>query len=165
MTSSSQAAWEPRYAERAQRMVASEIRELLKVLDAPNVISFAGGIPDPALFPVPEIEAAYREVLSDKALAGLGLAWSTATLTTDGTIRVVSGAPQVTGVGRSGSQLVVSGISGYPDQQYRVLASTNVILPLTNWTPILTNVFGSDGSFSFTNNINLPQRFFRLAVP
>jgi DNA-binding transcriptional MocR family regulator len=76
MTSSSQAAWEPRYAERAQRMVASEIRELLKVLDAPNVISFAGGIPDPALFPVPEIAAAYREVLGDKALAGLGLQYS-----------------------------------------------------------------------------------------
>src|SRR5689334_10332414 len=76
MTQSSQAAWEPRYATRAQRMVGSEIRELLKVLDSPDVISFAGGIPDPALFPLPEIEAAYREVLSDKALAGLGLQYS-----------------------------------------------------------------------------------------
>ena len=44
--------WEPRYAGRAERMRASEIRELLKLLDKPGVISFAGGIPDPALFPV-----------------------------------------------------------------------------------------------------------------
>ncbi len=41
---------EPRYARRAERMKASDIRELLKVVDRPGVISFAGGIPDP---PVP----------------------------------------------------------------------------------------------------------------
>lgn len=43
--------WEQVLATRASRMKASEIRELLKVLDQPDVISFAGGIPDPALFP------------------------------------------------------------------------------------------------------------------
>ncbi len=58
------ATWEPRYARRAGRMVASEIRELLKVVDQPGVISFAGGIPDPALFPVEEARAAYAAVLS-----------------------------------------------------------------------------------------------------
>jgi len=39
------------FATRASRMKASEIRELLKLLDQPGIISFAGGIPDPALFP------------------------------------------------------------------------------------------------------------------
>lgn len=39
------------FATRAGRMKASEIRELLKLLDQPDIISFAGGIPDPALFP------------------------------------------------------------------------------------------------------------------
>lgn len=57
------AAWEPRYARRAGRMAASEIRELLKVVDQPGVLSFAGGIPDPALFPVEEAKAAYAAVL------------------------------------------------------------------------------------------------------
>ena len=57
------AAWEPRYARRAGRMAASEIRELLKVVDQPGVISFAGGIPDPALFPLDEAKAAYAAVL------------------------------------------------------------------------------------------------------
>ena len=70
------AAWEPRYARRAERMVASEIRELLKLLDQPDITSFAGGIPDPALFPVAEIGAAYQTVLGNPALAGAGLQYS-----------------------------------------------------------------------------------------
>jgi DNA-binding transcriptional MocR family regulator len=57
------AAWEPRYARRTGRMVASEIRELLKVVDQPGVLSLAGGIPDPALFPVEHAKAAYAAVL------------------------------------------------------------------------------------------------------
>ena len=59
-----------------RRMQASEIRELLKLLDRPGIISFAGGIPDPALFPVEEAKAAYVDVLSDAALAGSGLQYS-----------------------------------------------------------------------------------------
>lgn len=57
--------WASLFASRSKRMRASEIRELLKLLDQPEVISFAGGIPDPALFPT-EI---FREGLSD-ALSG-----------------------------------------------------------------------------------------------
>jgi DNA-binding transcriptional MocR family regulator len=68
--------WEPRYARRAERMVASEIRELLKVLERPGVVSFAGGIPDPALFPVAEIARAYAEVLSQPSSAAAGLQYS-----------------------------------------------------------------------------------------
>lgn len=54
-------------ASRSSRMKASEIRELLKLLDQPDIISFAGGIPDPALFPSAEIGAAYGAVLADGA--------------------------------------------------------------------------------------------------
>ena len=68
--------WEPRYAARAERMRASEIRELLKLLDRPGVISFAGGIPNPALFPVAEARAAYASVLADPVTAGSGLQYS-----------------------------------------------------------------------------------------
>jgi DNA-binding transcriptional MocR family regulator len=50
-------------ASRSSRMKASEIRELLKLLDQPDIISFAGGIPDPALFPVEAVRDAYAEVL------------------------------------------------------------------------------------------------------
>ena len=64
------AEWEPRYAARAERMRASEIRELLKLLDQPGIISFAGGIPDPALFPVAEARAAYADVLARRRAGG-----------------------------------------------------------------------------------------------
>ncbi|RWP86537.1 MAG: PLP-dependent aminotransferase family protein [Mesorhizobium sp.] len=50
-------------ASRSSRMKASEIRELLKLLDQPDIISFAGGIPDPALFPAEAIRDAYASVL------------------------------------------------------------------------------------------------------
>src|SRR4051794_35396341 len=43
-------------------MTASEIRELLKLIDQPDIISFAGGIPDPELFPREAIAEAYRAV-------------------------------------------------------------------------------------------------------
>jgi DNA-binding transcriptional MocR family regulator len=52
------------FATRAERMKASEIRELLKLLDQPDVISFAGGIPDPALFPAEAFGAALTAALS-----------------------------------------------------------------------------------------------------
>ena len=69
--------WEPRYAARAERMRASEIRELLKLLDQPGVISFAGGIPDPELFPTAEVRQAYASVLGDERTAASCLQYST----------------------------------------------------------------------------------------
>jgi len=68
--------WEPRYARRAERMKASEIRELLKLLDQPGVISFAGGIPDPKLFPAAEAAKAYAEALASPASAAAALQYS-----------------------------------------------------------------------------------------
>ncbi|WP_428674897.1 PLP-dependent aminotransferase family protein [Roseibium sp.] len=56
--------WDSLYANRAARMRASEIRELLKLLDKPEVISFAGGIPDAALFPAEAFREAYTDILS-----------------------------------------------------------------------------------------------------
>ncbi len=42
-------------ADRMEGMKASEIRELLKLTAQPDIISFAGGLPAPELFPVEEI--------------------------------------------------------------------------------------------------------------
>lgn len=56
--------WDHVFATRASRMRASEIRELLKLLDRPEIISFAGGIPDPALFPTEAFDAAYRDIFA-----------------------------------------------------------------------------------------------------
>lgn len=56
--------WEHIFATRSSRMRASEIRELLKLLEQPDIISFAGGIPDPALFPDAEFKTAYNDIFS-----------------------------------------------------------------------------------------------------
>jgi DNA-binding transcriptional MocR family regulator len=56
--------WQDIFATRMDRMKASEIRELLKLLDQPDIISFAGGIPDPALFPTQAFQNALGNALS-----------------------------------------------------------------------------------------------------
>ncbi len=57
--------WDHRYAQRTQRMKGSAIRELLKLTENPEVISFAGGMPAPDVFPVDEFKAACDTVLKD----------------------------------------------------------------------------------------------------
>lgn len=57
--------WEDRFSPRMSRVRASEIRELLKLLEQPDILSFAGGIPDPSTFPVERMQALFAEVLAD----------------------------------------------------------------------------------------------------
>jgi 2-aminoadipate transaminase len=58
--------WNQRYAQRTQRMTSSAIRELLKLVAQPDIISFAGGLPAPELFPIEEIREAVETVLTGK---------------------------------------------------------------------------------------------------
>ncbi len=58
-----QTPWEHRFSQRTQRMQSSAIRELLKVTELPGVISFAGGMPAPDVFPIEEVLAATERVL------------------------------------------------------------------------------------------------------
>ena len=67
--------WDHVFATRSSRMRASEIRELLKLLDKPDIISFAGGIPDPALFPEKEFAEAYAGLFAGEK-AGSALQYS-----------------------------------------------------------------------------------------
>lgn len=53
-----------RFSERAQQLQSSFIREILKITQQPEIISFAGGLPSPATFPVEEMKAAFDKVLS-----------------------------------------------------------------------------------------------------
>ena len=52
------------FSVRAQKLTSSAIREILKVTERPEVISFAGGLPSPATFPVERIRAACEAILS-----------------------------------------------------------------------------------------------------
>ncbi|WP_417796039.1 PLP-dependent aminotransferase family protein [Terasakiella pusilla] len=52
--------WNNKFSADAGSIDASEIRELLKILADPEILSFAGGIPDPELFPMDQVRA-FRE--------------------------------------------------------------------------------------------------------
>jgi hypothetical protein len=57
--------WTERYAQRTQTDAElCAMRELLKLTEQPDVISFAGGLPAPDVFPVKEFQEACQKVLS-----------------------------------------------------------------------------------------------------
>jgi len=76
MTTTTAPDWTQRFSDRMSRVRASEIRELLKLLDQPDILSFAGGIPDPSLFPTERLQAAYEAVLADPELSAQALQYS-----------------------------------------------------------------------------------------
>ncbi len=65
----SQMEW--RFAERAEQLQSSFIREILKITVRPEIISFAGGLPSPETFPVEKMQAAFDRVLSQQGKAAL----------------------------------------------------------------------------------------------
>ena len=66
-----QTQWDHRYAQRTQRMKNSAIRELLKLTESPDIISFAGGLPAPDVFPVDEIQEACIRILRNQPAMAL----------------------------------------------------------------------------------------------
>ncbi len=59
------------YAERMKNIKASDIRELLKLTDRPGMISFAGGLPAPELFPVERLKEITVKVLETSGAEAL----------------------------------------------------------------------------------------------
>ena len=58
-----------RISERARKLTSSAIREILKVTERPEVISFAGGLPSPVTFPVERMREACERVTRDAPAA------------------------------------------------------------------------------------------------
>jgi 2-aminoadipate transaminase len=63
--------WSHRYAQRTKYIKSSAIRELLKLTQRPEVISFAGGLPAPEVFPIKEFSEACQRVLAEKGKEAL----------------------------------------------------------------------------------------------
>jgi 2-aminoadipate transaminase len=59
------------FASRVQNVPTSFIREILKVANNPNVVSFAGGLPNPALFPIKELQESAERVFREKGTQAL----------------------------------------------------------------------------------------------
>jgi len=89
----------------------------------------------------------------------------------NGSITVASAfvpSPVITTITLSGVNAVISGTNGSPGATFRVLSSTNVSLPLSNWTVIATNTFDGSGNvvnYTVTNAVSGPQRFYILQTP
>ncbi len=58
------------FSDRATALKSSAIREILKVTEQPDVISFAGGLPSPNTFPVAEIKQAIDNILNSNDAVG-----------------------------------------------------------------------------------------------
>jgi uncharacterized repeat protein (TIGR03803 family) len=88
-------------------------------------------------------------------------------------ISVTSGGPaqpqpQIASFSVTGTNLTLSGGGASPSQTILVLMSTNLLQPLSQWTPISTNASDSSGKFDFTATNaaypNASQRFYILQL-
>jgi 2-aminoadipate transaminase len=64
--------WNTLYSSRINSMGHSDVAAMLKLAEQPEVISFAGGLPDPTIYLVDEIKEIYEEVFSQRGRAALG---------------------------------------------------------------------------------------------
>lgn len=60
-----------KFSDRVKHLEASAIREIFKLLAKPGIISFAGGAPDPALFPKTEFAQIAKEILETQGNTAL----------------------------------------------------------------------------------------------
>jgi autotransporter-associated beta strand protein len=101
-------------------------------------------------------------------IPGINLAWNTNNLT-NGVLGIVSSPtppPKIATVNLSGGNFIIGGSNGVPNWPYSVLASTDLALPVAQWTVIASNSFDAAGGFIFTNTTaaNTPQTFYRLEL-
>ena len=110
-------------------------------------------------------EGAYTVILRAYGPGGTG------TNTQSGCVTVrVPNPPQIAGISPSGANTLVLQGTGGPTNggySYWLRSSTNMTLPLTNWSIVATNAFDAQGNFS--NPIPLtpgtPQQFYRVQMP
>ena len=76
--------------------------------------------------------------------------------------------PAITGISLSGTQLALNGTNGLASGTYHVLTSTNLGLPLRQWTAVATHRLSASGNFTITAtnavNPNDAERFFTLQL-
>jgi fibronectin-binding autotransporter adhesin len=98
------------------------------------------------------------------------LNWDTSLLNVSGIIKVVSSAPStpvITSISLNGNTLTFSATNGSANGQYALLSTTNVALPLAQWTSVFTNNFDGSGDINLSTNVVNPanaQTFYILQV-
>jgi hypothetical protein len=118
-------------------------------------MNVAGGIFNVGLGTLPAGYAGY--LLNDTPNSAIALVLTNA----------LNPQPRITAVSvQSETNLVISGVNGFANVTYSVVTSTNVALPLADWTSVGTGIFGPDGSFSFATSVTAaPEQFFSVRAP
>ena len=100
---------------------------------------------------------------------GPGLIWNTASLTSNGTLKIAGAAvpPTIKDITVSGGSVVLSGTNNDGSGgTYHILSSNNITLPIASWTVLTNGTFSASGTFTFTNSTSgIQNRFFILKVP
>ena len=74
-------------------------------------------------------------------------------------------SPTITSVMVSGTTLTITATNGAPNGPYVVLQSTNVALPRSQWTPVMSSSFDANGNINLSTNIvnpGVPVEFYIL---
>jgi autotransporter-associated beta strand protein len=76
-------------------------------------------------------------------------------------------APSLSALWAADGNFILNATGGPAGRQFHLLSSTNVALPLADWTAATTNLFDDNGAFRLTNAINpaVRQQFYWLRVP
>ena len=126
----------------------------------------------------PELHAGDTFTLLSGALAGTFgniilpnyYNWDTSQLTVNGTISVIAFNPPVLTTDfsalKSSSTITFNVTNGIPNGPVQVLSSTNVALPIANWTIITNGNFDVTGNFSapLTVDTTVPRQFFTISA-
>jgi alpha-tubulin suppressor-like RCC1 family protein len=136
--------------------------QYLSVLIASDVVAVAAG-QNQSFF-----------IKSDGTLWGMG--WNADGELGDGTVYtryspvqivpLVIPQPGIANISLANTNLVLSGTNGESGRNYITLMSTNLALPVNQWTSVATNFLATDGAFSITAtnavNPNAAQAFYVL---
>jgi PKD repeat protein len=77
---------------------------------------------------------------------------------------VVLARPHIGSEKMSAGNLVLTGAGGISGDPYRILTSTNIMLPLAAWTTVSTSAFAPDGTYSYTNSSPTNKASFFILV-
>jgi hypothetical protein len=78
----------------------------------------------------------------------------------------LSNRPRIAAATASGGTLKFTATNSVPGLSCVIISSTNLALPLSQWTVLATNSFDASGNFSFTNatGLNVLQTFYALRL-
>jgi uncharacterized repeat protein (TIGR03803 family) len=88
--------------------------------------------------------------------------------TGNGVVFSLAVLPDITSLNLAGSNIVLNAANGVAGESYAVLTSTDAEMPLSGWTPVMTNLVTNGGNFTITAtnavNFGAQQQFYILQM-